>query len=173
MPCMQTMFEGEGNPRPVSAVGVGAKPFCGSSISDHRHRVASASEALRDVCPGWSQCFPARQIKNAMTSNPSPNHLHPRVEVDLGRLVLIVQGGGGPYEIDLERCHDPAWLLHFLLHVSRKTWCDRALAGEILAALDTACRSEFGREAAKVYCPSGRANQVDWDAATTTSLRAA
>ena len=101
----------------------------------------------------------------------SSNHQYPRVEVDLGRLVLIVRGPC-PYEIDLERCHDPAWLLHFLLHISRKPWCDRALAGEILAALDTACRSEFGREAAKVYCPSGRANHVDWDAAVTTSLRA-
>jgi hypothetical protein len=107
-----------------------------------------------------------------MTPNPSPNHQHPRVEVDLGRLVLIVRGGGGPYEIDLERCQDPARFLHFLLHVSRKPWCDRALAGEILAALETACRSEFGEPAGRVYCPSGQANYVDWDAAMTTPLGA-
>jgi hypothetical protein len=107
-----------------------------------------------------------------MMKTQSPNHQHPRVEVDLGRLVLIVRGPY-PYEIDLERCYDPAWLLHFLLHVSRKLWCDRALAGEILAALDTACRSEFGREAAKVYCPSGRANYVDWDAAQVMPLETA
>jgi hypothetical protein len=107
-----------------------------------------------------------------MTPNPSPNHQHPRVEVDLGRLVLIVRGAGGPYEIDLERCQDPARLLHTLLHVSRKPWCDRALAGEILAALDTACQSEFGTDARRVYCPSGRPNHVDWDAAQATPLPA-
>lgn len=103
-----------------------------------------------------------------MTNTPSPNHQHPRIEVDLGRLVLVVQSGVGPYEIDLERCQDPAWFLHFLLHVSRKPWCDRALAGEILVALDTACQSEFGMDARRVYCPGGRPNHVDWDAAVTT-----
>ena len=107
-----------------------------------------------------------------MRPNPSPNHQHPRVEVDLGRLVLVVQSRGGPYEIDLERCQDPARFLHTLLHVSHKPWCDRALAGEILAALDTACLSEFGKPVGRVYCPSGKPNRVDWDAGTTTPLQA-
>ena len=106
-----------------------------------------------------------------MTETPSPNHQHPRVEVDLGRFVLIVNGPA-PYEIDLERCQDPARLLHTLLHVHRKPWCDRALAGEILAALETACWSEFRQHADRVYAPSGQPNRVDWDAARTTPIRA-
>ena len=105
-----------------------------------------------------------------MTPNPSPNHQHPRVEVDFGRLVLIVRGPT-PYEIDLERCTDPARLLHLVLHVSNKPWCDRALAGEILAALETACRTDLGRTAQEVYCPSGRPQHVDWDAAQLVPIR--
>jgi hypothetical protein len=105
-----------------------------------------------------------------MTSNPSPNHQHPRVEVDLGRLVLIVSGPT-PCEIELERCSDPARLLHSVLHVSNKPWCDRTLAGEILAALETACRTDLGCTAQEVYCPSGRPQHVDWDAAQFVPIR--
>jgi hypothetical protein len=104
-----------------------------------------------------------------MTPNPSPNHQHPRVEVDLGRLVLVVRGPT-PCEIDLERCTDPARLLHQVLHVCNKPWCDRALTGEILSALETACRSEFGRNAQAVYCQSGRPQHVDWDAARFSAI---
>lgn len=99
-----------------------------------------------------------------MTPNPSPNHQHPRVEIDFGRLVLIIRGPT-PYEIDLERCTDPAQLLHQVLHVSNKPWCDRTLAGEILAALETACTTDLGRPAHEVYCPGGHPQHVDWDAA--------
>lgn len=104
-----------------------------------------------------------------MTPNPSPNHQHPRVEVDFGRLALVIKGPT-PCEIDLERCTDPARLLHLVLHVSTKPWCDRALAGEMLAALETASRSEFGRPAQQVYCPSGRPQHVDWDAARFSEI---
>lgn len=99
------------------------------------------------------------------------NHQHPRVEVDLSRFVLIVNGPA-PYEIDLERCQDPAHLMHSLLNVSRKPWCDRALAGEILSALETACWSEFRQHAERVYCPNGQPNYVDWDGAEASPVAA-
>lgn len=136
---------------------------------------------LFDPAPGCRQsadipglCLTVRsepnpKPKTTMTPNPSPNHQHPRVEVDFGRLALVIKGPT-PCEIDLERCTDPARLLHLVLHVSNKPWCDRALAGEILAALETASRSEFGRPAQQVYCPSGRPQHVDWDAARFTEI---
>lgn len=113
---------------------------------------------------------PNPKPRTTMTPNPSPNHQHPRVEVDFGRLLLVIKGPT-PCEIDLERCTDPARLLHLVLHVSTKPWCDRALAGEMLAALETACRTDLGRTAQEVYCPSGRPQRVDWDAAQFVPIR--
>lgn len=98
------------------------------------------------------------------------NHLHPRVEIDLDRLVLVVNGRY-PYEVDLERCNDPAQLLHSIVQVSRKLWCDRALAGELLAAVETACRLRFGKGTQRAFCPSGTAQQVDWRRGTYRDQR--
>ena len=92
---------------------------------------------------------------------PETNHLHPRVEVDLDRLALVVHGQY-PYEIDLERCTNAAHLLDIILQVSDKPWCDRALAGELLAAVETACEEHFRDNAQGVYCPGGHLMRVDW-----------
>ncbi|GEM_PF-5909435 len=96
------------------------------------------------------------------------DHQHPRVEIDLDRLVLIVRGAY-PYEVDLERCNDPAQLLDYILQVSDKPWCDRALAGELLAAVETACRLRFDDTAQGVFCPFGKPRRVNW---ATGRLRA-
>lgn len=91
----------------------------------------------------------------------SPNHQHPRVQIDINRLVLTVHGDY-PYEVDLERCTTPAQLLDFILQVSKKPWCDRALAGELLAAIETASRVELDTTAQGAFCPGGRPMKVDW-----------
>jgi hypothetical protein len=96
-----------------------------------------------------------------MTPEIEDNHPHPRVEVDLDRLALVVRGQC-PYEIDLERCTSPAQLLDIVLQVSDKPWCDRGLAGELLAAVETACRDHFDDTAQGVYCPGGQSMRVDW-----------
>jgi len=96
-----------------------------------------------------------------MTPETEDTHHHPRVEVDLDRLALVVRGQY-PYEIDLERCTSPAQLLDIILQVSDKPWCDRALAGELLAAVETACRDHFDDSAQGVYCPGGLPMRVDW-----------
>ena len=83
--------------------------------------------------------------------------------MDLDRLVLVVHGPYD-YEIDLERCGTPAQLLDTVFQVSRKTWCDRALAGELLAAVQEACRAQFGKSAQGVFCPYGTAMKVGWAA---------
>ncbi len=102
------------------------------------------------------------QTLGALQRNPSVNdHEHPRVEIDLQRLVLVVLGPY-PYEVDLERCNDPAQLLDYVLQVSDKPWCDRALAGELLAAIETACRRRFGNSAQGVFCPFGEPRKVNW-----------
>ncbi|MCP5524927.1 MAG: hypothetical protein H7A46_25660 [Verrucomicrobiales bacterium] len=98
------------------------------------------------------------------------NHLHPRVEVDLDRLVLSVRRPH-PYEVDLGECTDSAQLLDYILQVSGKGWCDRALAGELLAAVQTACRLRFGTNAQGVFCPCGTARQVDWRRGTSRDPR--
>ena len=102
------------------------------------------------------------QTLGALRRDPAVNdHQHPRVEVDLKRLVLVVRGAY-LYEVDLERCNDPAQLLDYLLQVSDKPWCDRALAGELLAAVETACRKRFGDTAQGVFCPFGKPRRVNW-----------
>jgi hypothetical protein len=100
-----------------------------------------------------------------MRPETDKNHQHPRIEVDLDRLVLVVHGQY-PYEIDLERCTNPTRLLDFILQVSDKPWCDRALAGELLAAIETACWDQFRDTAQGVYCPSGQPMRVDWAKST-------
>ena len=104
-----------------------------------------------------------------MNRSKSTDHQHPRATYDQGRMVLVVHGPY-PYEIDLERCNTPARLLQALLELSKKPWCDRALAGEVVAAVDSACMLEFGRHAHRVYSPSGQAQLVDWDGGFTKPL---
>lgn len=104
-----------------------------------------------------------------MNLSESPNHKHPRVHIDLDRLVLVVHGLY-PYEIDLEQCTNPVRLLDRVLQVSRKLWCDRELAGELLAAVETVCRLRFDSAAQGVYCPCGRPMRVDWRTASTELL---
>lgn len=102
------------------------------------------------------------QTLGSLSPDPALNdHPHPRVEVDLNRWVLVVRGAC-VYEVDLERCNDPAQLLDYLLQVSDKPWCDRALAGELLAAVETACRKRFGETAQGVFCPFGKPRKVNW-----------
>lgn len=96
-----------------------------------------------------------------MAPETTDNHPHTRIAIDLDRLALVVHGRY-PYEIDLERCTSPAQLLDIVLQVSDKPWCDRALAGELLAAIETACREHFGDTAQGVFCPCGQTMRVDW-----------
>lgn len=95
-------------------------------------------------------------------SQPEPDPArHPRVTVDMERLALTVHGDY-PYEIDLERCSTAARLLDAVLQVSRKPWCDRTLAGELLAAVDSACRMHFGKTTQGMFCPWGESQTVAW-----------
>ena len=96
-----------------------------------------------------------------MHRDPDPSQEHPRVEVDLDRLAIVVHGDY-PYEIDLERCTHAGHLLDIVLQVSGKPWCDRALAGELLAAVETACEEHFDENAQGVFCPGGRLMRVAW-----------
>jgi hypothetical protein len=97
-------------------------------------------------------------------------HQHPRVAVDLDRWVLVIEGQY-PYEIDLEQCTTSARLLDFIFQVSRKPWCDRALAGEVLSALERACRIRFRNNAQGTYCPRGRSMRVNWAEGYTEAIK--
>lgn len=109
------------------------------------------------------------QTLGALRRHPPLNDdHHPRVQVDLKRLVLVVRGAY-PYEVDLEECNDPAQLLDYILQVSDKPWCDRALAGELLAAVETACRKKFGTNAQGVFCPCGKPRRVNWATGSVTT----
>ena len=100
-----------------------------------------------------------RKVTTMMTSKNRP--LHPRVIVDLENHVLVVRG---PYyyEIDLESFTSPAEVRDWILQVSGKPCCDRALLGELVAAIETACNEWFDTVAQAVFCPCGEARQVDW-----------
>ncbi len=104
-----------------------------------------------------------------MNRSESDNHQHPRVTFDVNRLVLTVHGDR-PYEVDLERCTTPAELLDSIFQVSKKLRCDRALAGELLAAIETACRQELGATVQGAFCPGGQPMKVDWVEGTTSKL---
>jgi len=97
--------------------------------------------------------------------------LHPRVIVDLETHVLVVRGPY-PYEIDLETFTSPAEVLDWILQVSGKPWCDRALLGELVAAIETACHEWFDDVAQAVFCPFGSTRRVDWLARTSVSASA-
>ena len=104
-----------------------------------------------------------------MMKTDKPNRLHPRVEVNLKDLTLIVNGPY-PFKIDLTALGNPADVLDKLLQVSRKPWCDRAMVGEVLAALETACREWFDEEAQGVYCPWGLPREADWKTKEFTNM---
>lgn len=105
-----------------------------------------------------------------MYEEPDPSQQHPRVEVDLKRLVIVVRGDCR-YEIDLETCTDSGQLLDFILQVSGKPWCDRALAGELLAAIETACERHFEETAQGVFCPGGMLTRVEWKRRKSVPMR--
>jgi hypothetical protein len=100
-----------------------------------------------------------RKVTKMMTSENRP--LHPRVIVDLENHVILV-GKPHSYEIDLETFTSPAQVLDWILQVSSKPWCDRALLGELVAAIETACNEWFDTVAQAVFCPFGEARRVDW-----------
>lgn len=101
---------------------------------------------------------------------PETRSFHPRVTVDLENHLIVVHGRP-PYEIDLETFTDAASVLDWILQVSLKSWCDRALLGELAMAIETACIEWFDDTAQGVFCPGGESRQVDWLAKESVPVR--
>jgi hypothetical protein len=95
---------------------------------------------------------------------------HPRVTINMDNLTLLVHGPYA-YEVDLERFTTPAQALDSILQVAGKTWCDTALVGELVNAVEHACYLNFGHEAQGVLCPFGRNTAIDWLRKKTRTIR--
>ncbi len=87
---------------------------------------------------------------------------HPAVEFDRRNLVLKVHHGKTWYEIDLERCNDPAQILDWIFQLNGKTWITNDLLGQVVRALDNACHEIFGRGIQGTFCPFGASRQAKW-----------
>ncbi|MGO9370851.1 MAG: hypothetical protein ACLQBD_01985 [Syntrophobacteraceae bacterium] len=86
----------------------------------------------------------------------------PDVKFDRRNLELKVHHGKACYEIDLERCNDPAQILDFIFQINAKTWATSDLIGQIVEALNEACREVFGDGIQGIFCPWGESRQANW-----------
>lgn len=61
---------------------------------------------------------------------------------------LVIGRGKGTYRVDLDRCETPADLWDWVKHVSRKSWSDDVVLGNLVLALrDTASLQRRRRQA--------------------------
>jgi hypothetical protein len=86
----------------------------------------------------------------------------PDVEFDRCNLALKVRQDKRSYEIDLERCNDPAQILGWIFQLNGKPWMTHDLMGQVVKALDDACYEVFGQGIQGVFCPFGASKQAKW-----------
>jgi hypothetical protein len=91
---------------------------------------------------------------------------HPCVQFDRRNLVLKVYEPPPYdkvwYEIDLERCNDPAQILDWIYQLNGKSWMTNDLMGQVIEAIEAACDEVFGHGIQGVFCPCGASRRADW-----------
>ena len=87
---------------------------------------------------------------------------HPDVRFDRRNLELVVHYGRSSYEIDLERCNDPAQILNWIYQLNGKSWMTHVLMGQVIRALDNACHEVFDEGVQGVFCSGGVSRQANW-----------
>ena len=86
----------------------------------------------------------------------------PDVEFNRRNLELVVHQGKRRYEIDLERCGDPAQILDWIYQLNGKSWMTHDLMGQVVRALDNACHEVFDDGVQGVFCSGGVSKQANW-----------
>ena len=86
---------------------------------------------------------------------------HPRVTIDLDRKVISLDGGGSPYELELDDAQTSHALLDWILQIASKPWATGSLLRELFNALEEACHLRFGQCAQGVYCCGSMRGQPD------------
>ena len=86
----------------------------------------------------------------------------PDVRFDQRNLVLKVRQDKRSYEIDLERCNDPAQILDWIYQLNGKSWMTNDLMGQVVESLNEACREVFGDGIQGIFCPFGASRTANW-----------
>ena len=86
----------------------------------------------------------------------------PDVKFDRRNLELVVHHDKARYEIDLQRCNDPAQILDWIYQLNGKSWMTHNLMGQVVRALDNACHEVFDNGIQAIFCPGGASRTAKW-----------
>lgn len=99
------------------------------------------------------------------------SQLHPRITVSFNAIVIHILEGRHYYAYDLNRIKSASECLDLIFEVASNPWCDLAMVGELVHAIEDVTHQHFDSNAQGVLCPNGANMKIDWEKSTFTSAR--
>jgi hypothetical protein len=95
-------------------------------------------------------------IDEVMLSKPQLRHGNSEYRPGNNVILLhLSKPTGRIYEVDLDRCTTAAQALDWILHISKKTWCEGDTLLNFTRCLDAACHHRHGMSAFSYFDVAG------------------